>query len=70
MSFHPTEVNLYHASIHTTESGNRIRFGPNAVVGLFNKAKKTQGFGQQLADFVIIDRPENVIDDRDIADSK
>ncbi|MFC0215748.1 hypothetical protein ACFFK0_25455 [Paenibacillus chartarius] len=69
MPFFPTEVNLYHTRIHNPDNGCRIRVGTNVVVGLSNMSKKTQGFGQQYADFAIVDRPEGFIDDSDKMDS-
>ncbi|WP_066062850.1 hypothetical protein [Neobacillus soli] len=69
MFFIPTVVNIGNLKINSCEHKSAIFLGSNFVKGKNVRAKKNQGFGQQLADFSTITFPIGITFDDDEIDS-
>ncbi|HEX7056781.1 MAG TPA: hypothetical protein VF260_06250 [Bacilli bacterium] len=68
MRFSAMQVNICGLKINNAEHGSGLSFGVNKRVGIFNSAKKTQGFGQQMASRTVQFAPFAGISDADLSD--
>ncbi|MDP4083655.1 MAG: hypothetical protein Q8934_03470 [Bacillota bacterium] len=53
MFFKPTDIEIGALKVNNLDHGGAISFGATQKIGRNVCAKKTQGFGQQMADYTI-----------------
>ena len=51
MFFKPTNIEIGALKVNNTDHGSAISFGNSKKIGRNVSAKKTQGYGQQMADY-------------------
>ena len=69
MFFIPTNVNIGDVKINSPDHSSSINFGPTLQKGINVYGKKSQGFGQQMADCTVTVIPIHLILDDDLLDS-
>jgi hypothetical protein len=68
MFFKPIELNIGTFKVNNGDHAGAISFGTNVKIGRNVKGKKTQGYGQQHADFVLRGYNEHFSLDDDMVD--
>jgi len=69
MFFIPTNVNIGDMKINSPDHTSSINLGSAFLKGINVYGKKTQGFGQQLADDTVTVIPIHIVLDDDVIDS-
>ncbi|WP_409300166.1 hypothetical protein [Peribacillus sp. SCS-155] len=69
MAFLPTQINIRHIKINSTEHAGSVSFGPVSQINKNISGKKNQPFGQQHADFTMVITPAHMILDQELMDS-
>jgi hypothetical protein len=67
--FIPTIVNIGDVKINSPDHSSFINVGPTLLKGMNVSGKKSQGFGQQMADDTVTVIPIHLILDDDLIDS-
>lgn len=68
MFFKPIQVNIGSLKVNNADHLGTISFGNTQKIGRSVKGKKTQGFGQQHADFVVRGFNDHYVLDDDLID--
>ena len=69
MFFIPTNVNIGDMKINSPDHTSAINLGSAFLIGNNVYGKKTQGFGQQMADDTVTVIPIHIVLDDDVIDS-
>ncbi|ULT54625.1 hypothetical protein L1999_15820 [Neobacillus drentensis] len=69
MFFIPTNVTIGDVKINSPDHSSSINFGPTLLKGINVYGKKSQGFGQQMADATVTVIPIHLVLDDDLIDS-
>ncbi|WP_423802286.1 hypothetical protein [Neobacillus sp. SAB-20_R2A] len=68
MVFIPTNLNICYLKVGTPDHKSAVSFGQNIYLGINTVGKKTQGFGQQMADDSTTVFPIGIIFDDEMID--
>lgn len=68
MFFKPIDLKIDHVKVNNVDHLSSISFGNTEKIGRNVSAKKTQGYGQQMADFVLRAYNEHYVLDDDTVD--
>lgn len=67
--FLPCDIHIGSMKLNNTDHSSTVSFGTTKLINRNVKAKKTQGFGQQLSDFTLRFCPIQMVIDDDMSDA-